>query len=270
MPDRDRWLVRPGDAYTLASVDPRSTDGAPGDKLATTEAFPEMWERLQVLQEHLYAESSRSVLVVLQAMDAGGKDGTIRHVFRGLNPLGVRVRAFKVPTDEELGHDFLWRVHAHAPLDGELAVFNRSHYEDVLVARVKALVPEEEWQRRFAHIRAFEALLADAGTTVVKLMLHISRDEQRERLQARVDTPDKRWKFNPADLVERERWDEYQHAYEDALRRTSTGTAPWYCIPADRKWYRNWAAMRILIETLEAMDPHPPAAVEGVAGTVVR
>jgi PPK2 family polyphosphate:nucleotide phosphotransferase len=247
MADRDRWLVRPGASFDLSTVDTRSTDGAPGDKHETEATFDELWQRLGELQERLYAESSRSVLVVLQAMDAGGKDGTIRHVFRGLNPLGVRVRAFKAPTEEELDHDFLWRVHQHAPRDGELAVFNRSHYEDVLVVRVHGLVPEDEWRRRYGHIRAFESLLADAGTTVVKVMLHISEDEQRERLQARVDDPTKRWKFNPGDLDERRRWDDYQAAFEEALRETSTDEAPWYCVPADRKWYRNWAVANLLL-----------------------
>jgi PPK2 family polyphosphate:nucleotide phosphotransferase len=270
MGDRKRWLVEPGSDFVLGKVDTRSTDGAPGDKEATTATFPPMWEQLQELQERLYAESERSVLVVLQAMDAGGKDGTIRHVFRGLNPLGVRVASFKAPTDEELDHDFLWRIHRHAPRDGELTVFNRSHYEDVLIARVRELVPEDIWRRRYEHIRAFEDLLTDTGTCVVKVMLHISKDEQRDRLQARVDHAKKRWKFNPADLAERARWDSYQAAYEEALRETSTDRAPWYCIPADRKWYRNWAVLRILVETMEEMDPQWPEATEGVEGTVIE
>jgi PPK2 family polyphosphate:nucleotide phosphotransferase len=268
MGDRKRWLVPPGSKFDLGKVDPGSTAGAPGDKDVTTAGFPAMWKQLQDLQERLYAESSRSVLVVLQALDAGGKDGTIRHVFRGLNPLGVRVAAFKAPSDDELAHDFLWRVHAHAPRDGELAVFNRSHYEDVLIVRVHELVPEKEWRAHYEHIRNFEQLLADTGTTIVKLMLHISSDEQRDRLQSRVDHAHKRWKFNPADLAERARWDDYQAAFGDALRETSTKAAPWYCVPADHKWYRNWAVLRILIETLEEMDPQWP---DGVAaeGTVI-
>jgi PPK2 family polyphosphate:nucleotide phosphotransferase len=270
MADRDRWLVRPGKAVRLDRVDPRSTDGAPGDKEATEATFPELWDRLRELQERLYAEASQSLLVVLQAMDAGGKDGTIRNVFRGLNPLGVRVAAFKAPTEEELARDFLWRVHAHAPRDGELAVWNRSHYEDVLVVRVRELVPEAVWRPRYGHIRAFEDLLVGSGTTIVKVMLHISKEEQRERLQARVDEPRKRWKFNPADLAERARWDDYQAAYAEGLAETSTAAAPWYCVPADRKWYRNWAILRILVETLEAMDPQWPAGAEGVAGTIVE
>jgi PPK2 family polyphosphate:nucleotide phosphotransferase len=203
-------------------------------------------------------------------MDAGGKDGTIRNVFRGLNPLGVRVTPFKAPTEEELARDFLWRVHAHVPRDGEVAVWNRSHYEDVLVVRVRELVPESVWRPRYGHIRAFEELLVDSGTTLVKVLLHISKQEQRERLQARVDEPRKRWKFNPADLAERARWDDYQAAYTEALAETSTTAAPWFCVPADRKWYRNWAILRILVETLEVIDPQWPAGAEGLAGTVVE
>jgi PPK2 family polyphosphate:nucleotide phosphotransferase len=236
----------------------------------TTAALGPEWDRLRELQERLYAEQRQSLLVVLQAMDAGGKDGTIRNVFRGLNPLGVRVAAFKAPSDEERQHDFLWRVHQHTPRDGELAVFNRSHYEDVLVARVRKLVPLSVWRPRYGHIRAFEALLAGEGTTIVKIFLHISKEEQRARLQARVDEPRKRWKFNPADLEERQHWREYQRAYEDALRETTARRAPWYCVPADRKWYRNWAVLRILVETLEAMDPKWPRIEEGIAGTIVE
>jgi len=269
MGDRDRWLVRPGAPVHLDRIDTRSTDGAPGDKDATQATFPVLWEQLQELQERLYAESSRSVLVVLQAIDAGGKDGTIRNVFRGLNPLGVRVTGFKAPTEAELARDFLWRVHAEVPRHGEIAVWNRSHYEDVLAARVRGLVPEGVWRRRYGHIRAFEALLADSATTVVKVLLHISKEEQRERLQARLDDPRKRWKFNPGDLDERARWDDYQAAFADALAETSTEQAPWYCVPADRKWYRNWAVLRILVETLEALDPRWPDAADGVAGTNV-
>lgn len=270
MADRDRWLVRPGEPFDLAAVDPRSTDGAPGDKTATKATYPELWDRLRELQERLYAESTRSVLVVLQAMDAGGKDGTIRNVFHGLNPLGVRVRPFKAPTQEELDHDFLWRLHVHAPRAGELAVWNRSHYEDVLIARVAHLVDEAVWRRRYHHIRNFEELLHDEGTTVVKVMLHISEEEQRERLQSRVDEPRKRWKFDAGDLEQRKHWDDYQEAYADALAATSTDAAPWYCVPADRKWYRNWAVLRILVETLEDLAPTWPEAADGVAGTVVE
>jgi PPK2 family polyphosphate:nucleotide phosphotransferase len=268
--DRDRWRVEPGEAPALAEVDTRSTDGAPGDKEATTAAFPELWDGLHDLQERLFAESQRSLLVVLQAMDAGGKDGTIEHVFRGMNPQGVRVASFKAPTEVELAHDFLWRVHQQAPRHGEIGVFNRSHYEDVLVVRVHDLVPEPVWRDRYAHIRAFEELLTAGGTTIVKLFLHISEEEQAERLRARLDDPTKHWKFRKGDLDERERWDDYQAAFEDAIAETSTEAAPWYVIPADRKWYRNWAVLRILTETLEAMDPQYPPPEEDLASVVIR
>lgn len=270
MTERERWLVRPDTPFDVGAVDAGSTDGAPGDKVATKAAYPGLWSRLGDVQARLYAERERSLLVVLQAMDAGGKDGTIKNVFRGMNPLGVRAVAFKQPTAEELAHDFLWRVHRHAPRAGEIAVFNRSHYEDVLIVRVHALVPEPVWRRRFEQIRAFEALLAESGTTIVKVMLHISPDEQRERLQARVDDPTRRWKFHAGDLDERRRWDDYMAAFTDALAQTSTEQAPWYCVPADHKWYRNWAVLQILAETLEELDPTWPEPAEGIAGTVVE
>jgi PPK2 family polyphosphate:nucleotide phosphotransferase len=268
--DRERWRVEPGSTVGLRALPTNATDGAPGDKAATEAAFPDMWSRLHELQERLYAESSRSLLVVLQAMDAGGKDGTIEHVFKGMNPQGVRVASFKAPTEEELAHDFLWRVHRHAPRAGEIGVFNRSHYEDVLVVRVRKLVPPRVWRGRFEHIRAFERLLTDAGTTIVKFMLHISAEEQRERLQARLDDPSKHWKFHRADLAERGRWNSYQQAFEDAIAETSTAEAPWYVIPADRKWYRNWAVLRVLTETLEELDPRFPPPTEDLSGVVVE
>jgi len=268
--EHQRWLVRPGAPFDLEAVDTRSTDGAPGDKAETEASYPQLWARLEDAQERLYAEAQRSVLVVLQAMDAGGKDGTIENVFRGVNPLGVDVTGFKVPTEPERAHDFLWRVHARAPRTGEIGVFNRSHYEDVLIVRVRELVPEEVWRRRYEHIRAFESLLAESGTTILKVMLHISPEEQRERLQERVDDPTKRWKFNAEDLDERSRWDSYMEAYAEALVETSTTHAPWYCVPADRKWYRNWAVLQILVETLEEMDLQWPKPPKGIAGTVVK
>jgi PPK2 family polyphosphate:nucleotide phosphotransferase len=268
-PDRDRWRVPAGTRVDLRAWPTDSTDGAPGDKEATQATFPELWARMHELQERLYAESRQSLLVVLQAMDAGGKDGTIEHVFRGMNPQGVRVASFKAPSEVELAHDFLWRVHREVPRRGEVGVFNRSHYEDVLVVRVNDLVPEEVWRPRYGHIRAFEQNLADAGTTIVKLMLHISPDEQRERLQARLDDPAKHWKFNPADLAEREKWDAYQDAFEEAIGETSTDAAPWYVIPADRKWYRNWSVLQVLLATLEAMDPQFPPPAEDLSGVTI-
>ncbi len=262
--DGERWLVRPGEHFAFADRDPRATDGAPGDKKKTSAKLPKLAGELAGLQERLYAESSQALLVVLQAMDAGGKDGTVKHVFGGINPQGVTVTAFKVPTPEELAHDFLWRIHAKTPRHGFIGIFNRSHYEDVLVARVHELVPEKVWRRRYGHINHFEELLHDSGARVVKLCLHISREEQAKRLQARLVDPTKRWKFDPADLAERERWDDYAAAYEEAIRETSTEHAPWYVVPADRKWFRNWAVSRIVIETLADMDPRYPPPAEGL------
>jgi PPK2 family polyphosphate:nucleotide phosphotransferase len=268
--DRERWRVRPGRRPQLGRIDPGSTAGAPGNRSATERTFPALWDRLAELQARLYAESRRSLLLVLQAKDAGGKDGTIRHVFHHTNPQGVDVASFKRPTEAELAHDFLWRVHQHAPARGEIGVFNRSHYEDVLVVRVHDLVPDPVWRARYEHIRAFEANLVDAGTAIVKVHLHISEAEQAKRLQARLDEPAKRWKFNLADLEERAKWDHYRRAYADAIAETTTAAAPWYVVPADRKWYRNWAVLRILVETLEAMDPHYPEPTTDLSDITVR
>lgn len=267
--DGDRFIVPPGTGFALADRDPGDTTGTPGDKKATKSVLKDLSDELRGLQERLYAESARALLVVLQAIDTGGKDGTVKHVFSGVNPQGVRVTPFKAPTEEELGHDFLWRVHPHAPRRGDIAIFNRSHYEDVLVARVHRLVDEAVWRGRYRHINQFEALLADAGTHVVKVFLHISREEQARRLHARLDDPTKRWKFRRGDLAERERWDEYMAAYEEAIARTSTEQAPWYVVPADHKWFRNWAVSRIVVETLEAMDPRYPAPAEDLDGITV-
>ena len=267
--DSDRWLVPPGTSFSLADRDPRDTAGAPGDKKTTRKALGPLSDELAALQDRLYAESGQTLLVVLQAVDAGGKDGTVKHVFRGVNPQGVSVTSFKQPTPEELAHDFLWRIHARVPRHGFIGIFNRSHYEDVLIARVHELVPESVWRRRYRHINHFEWLLHDSRVTVVKLFLHISREEQAERLQARLDDPAKRWKFSRGDLAERERWDDYMAAYEEAIERTSVEHAPWYVVPADRKWFRNWAVSRIVIESLEAMDPRYPAPAEDLDGIVV-
>jgi PPK2 family polyphosphate:nucleotide phosphotransferase len=218
----------------------------------------------------LYAEHKHKVLIVLQAMDSGGKDGTIRHVFDGVNPQGVKVASFKVPTKEELDHDYLWRVHEHTPGKGEIVIFNRSHYEDVLVVRVHDLVPRPVWRRRFKHIRDFERILADEGTTILKFFLHIDLEEQKERFQARLDTPHKRWKFRLGDLEERKLWDSYHKAYEDAITKTSTKWAPWYIIPANRKWYRNLVISRIIVETLEGLDMSYPESKEDLEGVVIE
>lgn len=267
--DSNRFLVAPGSSVRLADIDTSSTAGAPGDRAATTETFAKSESRLYALHDRLWAEKRRAVLLVLQGMDTSGKDGAIKHVVRGLNPEGVRVASFKAPTERELAHDFLWRVHSQVPDHGELGVFNRSHYEDVVIVRVHDLVPKRVWKARFDHINAFESLLVDSGTAVVKVFLHISKDEQAARLRARLDDPEKRWKFNQADLAERERWDDYQVAYEEAIERTATKAAPWFIVPADHKWYRNWALSRILIDALVALDPHYPAAAHEVEGAVV-
>jgi PPK2 family polyphosphate:nucleotide phosphotransferase len=256
-----RWRVKPGGKVRLDRLDPKDTGGAPGDKDASEAALPEQRERIAELQGRLYAEDRRALLVVLQGLDASGKDGTVKHVFSGVNPMGLQVRSFKAPSDEELAHDFLWRVHAHVPAHGHIGLFNRSHYEDVLVVRVEELVPEEIWRERYELINAFEAILAHGGTRVVKLFLHISPEEQQERFDERRERPDKRWKYREEDLQVSAKWDEYAAAYEDVLRLTSTEHAPWYVLPADRKWMRNWAASRIVIEELEAIDPQYPSEV---------
>lgn len=267
---RERFLVQPGKPLDLTQHDPRATPGFERGKAEAKQATKEGNARLEELQEALYAEGKHRLLVVLQAMDAGGKDGTIRSVFDGLNPQGVRVACFKKPTDAELAHDYLWRVHPHVPGKGEIAIFNRSHYEDVLVVRVHDLVPEAQWRRRYEHIRAFEQMLHDEGTTIVKIFLHISKDEQRERLQERIDLPRKRWKWNSSDLTARQRWDDYQLAFKDALQATSTEAAPWFVVPADRNWYRNMVITDILVETLEGMGIQPPQGEHGIEGIVVE
>ncbi|HEX7168450.1 MAG TPA: PPK2 family polyphosphate kinase [Acidimicrobiales bacterium] len=265
-----QWLVAPGSGFRLADVDASATPGAPGGKEATVAASGEVHATLGALQERLWAEDARSLLVVFQAMDAGGKDGTIKKVFTGVNPQGVEVTSFKAPTDEELAHDFLWRVHAKTPARGRIGIFNRSHYEDVLVARVHGLISDDERRARYDRINEFERLLTGAGTTVVKVMLHISRDEQAERLRRRLERPDKRWKFRKGDLAERERWDEYMVAFEDAIAATSTELAPWFVVPADKKWYRDWVVLQILVDALQKIDPQFPEPEEDLDGVVVR
>jgi len=214
------------------------------------------------LQQRLYADGRHALLVVLQGMDASGKDGTVRHVFRGVNPQGVRVQSFKEPTPEESRHDFLWRVHAAVPPLGMIGVFNRSHYEDVLVARVHELVPEPVWRRRYAEINEFEQMLTTAGVTVVKFLLHISRAEQARRFERRLRDPRRHWKFSPSDLKEREHWDAYQAAYTDVVRFCSTEAAPWAVVPADHKWYRNLLVARGVVAALQTMDLRYPALPE--------
>jgi PPK2 family polyphosphate:nucleotide phosphotransferase len=218
----------------------------------------------------LYAEHKQKVLVVLQALDTGGKDGTIRAVFEGVNPAGVKVASFKVPTAIESDHDFLWRIHQQTPGKGEIVIFNRSHYEDVLVVRVHNLVDKDVWKRRYDHINHFEKLLTDEGTTIIKIFLHISKEEQKERLQERLDIPEKNWKFSSGDLKERALWDEYQKAYEDVLKKTSTDYAPWYIIPANRNWYRNYLISSILVKKLESLNMEYPSPEEGLDNIVIE
>jgi PPK2 family polyphosphate:nucleotide phosphotransferase len=264
----DRLLVPTGHAPGLSDR-PTADKLGLGDKQEAAQTLISLQAKLFDLQRRLWAESSRAFLVVLQAMDAAGKDGTIRHVFSGVNPQGVRVTSFKAPTERERSQDYLWRVHANAPAHGEIGIFNRSHYEDVLAVRVRELVPAKAWRRRYRHIREFERLLVEEGTAVVKIHLHISSDEQRKRLQARLDDPAKRWKFRVGDLDDRKLWDAYRDAYEDAITETNTRDAPWYVVPADRKWVRNVAVSEILVHTLEDMAPRYPSSQENLDGVTV-
>ncbi len=254
----DELRVDPGERAHLGSRDPKSTPHAPGDREHTEAASDPVLERLSLLQDRLYAEHRRSVLIVLQGVDCSGKDGTIRHVIRGLSPSGTGVADFKVPTAEELAHDFLWRIHTACPRSGHIAVFNRSHYEDVTTVRVQGLVRERVWQARFDHINAFERILGHSSTRVLKFFLHISADEQARRLRERAADPDKRWKLTESDLAGHAKFAEYAAAWDDAISQTSTAGSPWWVIPADHKWYRNWAVAKIIEHTLDEMDPRFP------------
>jgi PPK2 family polyphosphate:nucleotide phosphotransferase len=265
-----RYRIEPNSTLTLAERDPRDLGDFAGEKTEGKEALKGITRRLEGLQELLYASGKHRLLVVLQATDTGGKDGTIRHVFEGVNPQGVKVASFKRPTEHELARDYLWRVHRHVPANGEIVIFNRSHYEDVLVVRVHSLVPEERWSRRYDHINDFERMLADEGTTILKFFLHISKEEQAERLRSRLNEPEKNWKFEKGDLRERARWDDYQVAFQEALSRTSTPWAPWYVVPSDRKWYRNMVIGTILVETLEGLGMQYPEPKESLEGIVIE
>jgi PPK2 family polyphosphate:nucleotide phosphotransferase len=251
------------------------TDHAPDERFGwarreAAEALPAILADVAELQKRLFAERERAVLLVLQAMDAAGKDGVLRDVLTGLNPAGVAVHSFGPPSEEDLAHDYVWRVHRHTPERGRIGVFNRSHYEDVLVVRVKHLVAEERWRRRYDHITRFERLLSDEGTAVVKVFLNVSKEKQRARLQDRIDSPDERWKFRRGDLADRALWDDYQAAFGEALTRTSTTEAPWFVVPADRKWVRNLCVAHILHDVLDRLDPQYPPAEEGIEGLVVE
>lgn len=265
-----RYRVEPGKKIDLSKFDPSDDKAFKGDKEKGLKALSKLNAELQALQELLYAEQKHKVLIVLQAMDTGGKDGAIRRVFDGVNPQGVKVASFKVPTAEELTHDFLWRVHKVTPGAGEMVIFNRSHYEDVLVVRVHGYAPEEVWKKRYDQINDFERLLAESGTTILKFFLHIDLDEQKERLQARLDDPTKTWKFRLGDLEERKLWGQYMQAYEDALNKTSTEYAPWYVIPANRKWYRDLVISTILVDTLKGLKMEFPKPEENLDGVVIE
>jgi PPK2 family polyphosphate:nucleotide phosphotransferase len=260
-PEFAHYRVEPNTTVDLADQDSGDT-GSYGDPDEARAELTELVDHIADLQARLYAEEERSLLVVLQGIDAAGKDSTVAHVFRGTNPQGVRVYTFKEPSNEELAHDFLWRYHQHTPAKGMIHVFNRSHYEDVLVVRVKELVEEERWRSRYDSINDFERMLAREGTTIVKFFLHISQDAQMDRFRERLEREDKHYKFSANDVRERRNWDAYQQAYADALRYTSTDWAPWYMIPSDHKWYRNLVVARAVARVLEEMNPQWPEPEE--------
>lgn len=253
----DRYIVKPGEPFSLARRDPRAANGSVDKEAAKVQAAEDA-AAIDALQDRLFAEGQRALLVVLQGIDCSGKDGTVRAVFNACGPIGVRIAPFKAPTEDELAHDYLWRVHKACPPKGYIGIFNRSHYEDVLVVKVKGYASPKAIERRYEEINAFEKMLTDNGTTILKFMLHISKEEQAKRLTERIEKPEKRWKFNPADLEDRKLWDDYMAAYETALARCSTAHAPWHVIPADRNWQRNAAVARIVRQTLEDMNPQYP------------
>ncbi len=267
-PDYPRYRVAPGAKIGLAAIDPDASEHY-ARKRDVAAALDAQRARIRDLQARLYAEHRQSLLIVLQAMDTGGKDGTIRGVFQGVNPQGCQVWSFKAPSPQELEQDFLWRYHAKAPPRGMVTIFNRSHYEDVLIVRVKGLVPEAVWRHRYRMINEFEHLLTLNRTTVLKFFLHISKAEQKRRLEGRLADPAKHWKFSRADLRERAYWEQYMAAYEDAIGNCSTAYAPWYVVPANKKWYRNLVIARTIADTLEAMAPHYPPAEAGLEGVAV-
>ena len=264
---RTLLAVAAGSKVDLAAFDPAATFGRRRERAEAD--LQQVLSRLTDLQARLWAEARHPVLVIVQGIDAAGKDGTIRVIAGAFNPQGTPVSSFKVPSPLELSHDYLWRVHQRLPGKGEIGIFNRSHYEDVLVVRVHQLVPEKRWRKRYGHIRDFERMLTDEGMTIVKCFLAIDREEQRQRFQERVDDPTKRWKFSFGDLEERKRWDDYRTAFEEMLEETSTANAPWYLVPANRNWLRNLAVGEILADTLDDLKPAYPPPAEGVEGTTV-
>jgi PPK2 family polyphosphate:nucleotide phosphotransferase len=257
------YLATPGKKFRIEDW-PTNDKGDFDEKEHAAEACEKQRERLVELQELLYAEAKHAVLIVFQAMDAGGKDGAIEHVFRGVNPQGCQVTSFKAPSSLERSHDFLWRHHAAMPAKGMIGIHNRSHYEAVLIERVKGIAPASVWKKRYDHINAVEKMLAEEGTTIIKFFLHISKEEQKERLESRLKEPHKKWKFNPADLEERARWDDYMKAFDDVVEETSTDYAPWHVVPSDRKWFRNWVLSDVIVRTLESLDMEWPKPAEGL------
>jgi PPK2 family polyphosphate:nucleotide phosphotransferase len=264
------FVVRPGAPAGLGKIDPDAKGGFGGDKEEGRKQLDKLTSRLEELQERLYAEHKHAILVVLQGMDSAGKDGTIRRVFSGVNPAGVRVASFKVPTTIEADHDFLWRVHSQVPSKGEMVLFNRSHYEDVLITRVHGLIPRAEWERRYGEINEFERSLTEEGTTILKFFLHISRDEQKRRLKERLDDPTKHWKFRESDILERRLWAAYMIAYEEALTKTSTRWAPWHVVPSNRKWFRDLYVSQRIVDTLDGFRMRYPSLPAGLRTTRVR
>jgi PPK2 family polyphosphate:nucleotide phosphotransferase len=262
--------IEPGTKVDLGAISTTDTSAAPGGKEATIAASDALAARLADLQDVLWARQRERLLVVLQGMDTSGKGGTVEHVFGAVNPAGLRVTSFKAPSESELSRDYLWRVHAQVPLDGEIGVFDRSHYEDVTAVRVLGLQPRSRWRKRYRHINEFERLLVDEGTTIVKVLLHISKDEQKRRLESRLAEDHKRYKFRLSDLDARKRWDDFQEAYAEVVERTSTKHAPWHVIPADKKWYRNWAVATIVTGVLEGMALEWPDSPDDLTGVVVE
>jgi PPK2 family polyphosphate:nucleotide phosphotransferase len=255
----EKYWVKPGTKLDFGKIDAGEKALFHGpDRLDFEPQFDELQDELQNLQKKLYAQNKHRILVVMQAMDTGGKDGCIKHVFSRIDPQGIHVRSFKKPSEEEMSYDFLWRVHSKVPHNGQLVIFNRSHYEDVIAVRVKKIFPDEVWKRRQRHIVEFERMLAEEGTTIVKIFLHISKAEQKRRLESRLADPIKHWKVNPDDLVDRAHWDDFMHAYQDIITKTSTEFAPWYVVPADRKWYRNLCVARIMLDTLKKLNMEFP------------
>jgi PPK2 family polyphosphate:nucleotide phosphotransferase len=267
MVDVHFFRVPPGEPVDLDQWDPDDKRAFAGTKSEGKEYLRSCQERLAELQKVFYAENKHKLLIVLQALDAAGKDSTVRRVFRHVDRKGVRVAYFDQPTPEELAHDFLWRIHRHTPATREIVIFNRSHYEDILAVRVRNLAPAERWQKRYQHICDFERMLVDEGTTILKFYLNISKQEQKKRMQARLDEPEKQWKFRMGDLKDRAMWDEYRQAYEDVLEKTNSENAPWYIVPADRKWMRDLVVCQVIVDTLEGMNlryPQPEELPDGL------